>query len=83
MLNTISELKRIWTDFVEEEQISPEIRPVILESWKRCKNNLVDFYGGKGKVLSDEEMKHRLEKLLHPSLKTSIILLKRQITVWC
>ncbi|RBP68882.1 transcriptional regulator of acetoin/glycerol metabolism [Alkalibaculum bacchi] len=62
MLNTISELKRIWTDFVEEEQISPEIRPVILESWKRCKNNLVDFYGGKGKVLSDEEMKHRLEK---------------------
>lgn len=43
-----------WDEFIKEERISSIVSRVVEDSWKRCKRNGVDPYGGKGSKVSDE-----------------------------
>ncbi|MCC3144075.1 sigma-54-dependent Fis family transcriptional regulator [Halanaerobium sp. Z-7514] len=53
----IKEVKKTWQNFVEEDiLIGNNLRDVIIESWKRCKEYRVNPYSGKGAHISDKTL---------------------------
>ncbi|MCG0276197.1 MAG: sigma-54-dependent Fis family transcriptional regulator [Thermosediminibacteraceae bacterium] len=62
MDNYLEIIKKAWKDFVENGNLSPFIKPIIAESWQRCKKYGVDPMGGVGKVLSKELLELRIKE---------------------
>nr|WP_245628381.1 sigma-54-dependent Fis family transcriptional regulator [Fervidicola ferrireducens] len=60
--NYLEFIKKAWRDFVENGNLNPFIKPIIAESWKRCKKFGVDPMGGVGKVLSKDLLELRIKE---------------------
>ena len=54
--------KKRWQLYMDTKEVSKEIRPEILESWHRCEAMNVDYLGGRGTLVSEEELKSSLER---------------------
>ena len=49
----LTELTELWAQFVFEDRLSPEIRPPIAESWKKCKASGLNPSGGEGRQIDE------------------------------
>lgn len=54
------ETSTLMEKFKNPGEISPEIRPEIIESWGRCEKMKVDIGEGRGSTISDKELTRRL-----------------------
>lgn len=54
--NSLEEIEKAWKGFVEDGKLPTNINPMIISSWKRCKNYGVDPYGGRGTSVSKQKM---------------------------
>ena len=52
----IKQTRKLWSRFQDGEDISGLLRPVIYESWARCKHQDVPVMGGEGKDVPSDEM---------------------------
>lgn len=52
----IIHIRKLWSKFQKGEDISGMLRPVIYESWARCKHQEVPIMGGEGKDVPSDEM---------------------------
>ena len=49
----LSEMTEIWAQYVFEDKMSPEVRPPIAESWRKCKAAGVNPAGGEGRHIDE------------------------------
>ncbi|MFA9424236.1 MAG: sigma-54-dependent Fis family transcriptional regulator, partial [Sedimentibacter sp.] len=70
-----SELKQIWQTYVDTDVESKNVRPDILNSWKRCRKLGVDHLSGKGTRVADKDLiesvlkKKELINLARPTME--------------
>jgi PAS domain S-box-containing protein len=66
-LEKLNKIKKAWKKFIENDEINTSIvRPIIADSWKRCKAADVDPYSKRpSTTLSDKEIEVLLERNRH------------------
>ncbi len=58
----LSAYKKRWEKYIETGKLSKEIRPEIVESWHRCQAMKVDYLGGRGTKISQNECERSILK---------------------
>ncbi len=58
----LNQIKERWNAYINTGEISKEINTDILESWHRCEKMNVDYLGGKGTRVLDNELKESVAK---------------------
>lgn len=58
----LSTYKKRWEKYIGSGKISKDIRSEILESWSRCQSSKVDHLGGRGTLVSQEDLSDSIEK---------------------
>ncbi len=62
MKNKIEKLKQNWESYIIHNKLSEDTRPLVKEAWDRCLNFGVDFNGGYGDIIPEEELDEILER---------------------
>jgi len=62
MKNKIEKLKQNWESYILRKKLSEDTRPLVKEAWDRCLAYEVDYNGGYGDILPEEELNEILER---------------------
>ena len=62
MKNKIEKLKQNWESYILHKKLSEDTRPLVKEAWDRCLAYEVDYNGGYGDILPEEELNEILER---------------------
>ncbi len=62
MENKIKKLKENWESYILHNELSEDTRPLVKEAWDRCLASGVDYNGGYGDIIPEDELNEILER---------------------
>ena len=62
MKNKIEKLKQNWESYILHKKLSEDTRPLVKEAWDRCLAYEVDYNGGYGDIIPEDELNKILDR---------------------
>src|SRR6056297_546925 len=62
MKNKIEKLKQNWESYILHKKLSEDTRPLVKEAWDRCLAYEVDYNGGYGDIIPEDELNEILDR---------------------